>query len=91
MRPGGRAVLIGYVAGKTLALDLPSFLAQDITLLPVNMVRRPVPDDVFHRLLTDLTQQRLTLNTTAYPFARIAQALEARTGGNVAGTVAITM
>lgn len=91
MRPGGRAVLIGYVAGKTLTLDLPSLLARDITLLPLNMVRRPVPDEVFHRLLTDLTEQRLTLNTTAYPFTRIAHALQARTGGKVAGTVAITM
>jgi NADPH:quinone reductase-like Zn-dependent oxidoreductase len=91
MRPGGRAVLIGYVAGKTLTLDLPSFLAHDIRLLPLNMVRRPVPDEVFHRLLTGLTERRLILNTTTYPFARIAEALEARTGGKVSGTVAVTM
>ncbi|MET9382092.1 zinc-binding alcohol dehydrogenase family protein [Streptomyces sp. NPDC002928] len=91
MRPGGRAVLIGYVAGKTLSIDLPSLLARDVTLLPMNMVRRHVPDEVFHRLLNDLTDRRLILNTTTYPFGHLPAAVEARHQGTVAGTLAVTM
>lgn len=39
VRPGGRAVLIGYLAGTSVELDLPSWLLDDVALLPVNMIR----------------------------------------------------
>ena len=39
VRPSGRAVLIGYAAGTTATLDLPAFLASDVALLPVNLIR----------------------------------------------------
>ncbi|GAB1331955.1 quinone oxidoreductase family protein [Streptomyces sennicomposti] len=91
MRSGGRAVLIGYTAGRTLSVDLPTLMAQDITLLPMNMVRRQVPDEVFHKLLQDLGDGRLKLNTTAYPFTDLAEAITARTAGSASGTVAVTM
>lgn len=40
VRPGGRAVSIGYVDGTGLTLDLPNWLLQDVALLPLNMIRR---------------------------------------------------
>ena len=40
VRPGGRAVLIGYVAGTSTTLDLPNWLLDDVALLPMNMIRR---------------------------------------------------
>jgi NADPH2:quinone reductase len=40
VRPGGRAVVVGYVAGTSLGLDLPNWLLEDVALLPVNMIRR---------------------------------------------------
>ncbi|GHB37110.1 alcohol dehydrogenase [Flexivirga endophytica] len=40
VRPGGRAVLIGYVTGEEATLDLPNWLLQDVALLPTNMIRR---------------------------------------------------
>ncbi|MEU3957508.1 zinc-binding dehydrogenase [Streptomyces achromogenes] len=91
MRHGGRAVLIGYVAGKTLSIDLPALLAQDVTLLPMNMVRRHVPDDVFHRLLSALGDGSLKLNTTTRPFSDLPETITARTDGSVTGTLAVTM
>ncbi|MEW2443680.1 hypothetical protein [Micromonospora marina] len=42
VRAGGRAVSIGYVAGKDATLDLPNWLLLDVPLLPVNMIRRSV-------------------------------------------------
>ncbi|MEU2441518.1 zinc-binding alcohol dehydrogenase family protein [Streptomyces rubradiris] len=91
MRPGGRAVLIGYVAGTTLRVDLPTLMSRDVALLPMNMVRRHVPAEVFDRLLRDLTDGRLTLRTTVLPFARLAEAVETRRKGGVRGTLAVLM
>jgi NADPH2:quinone reductase len=91
MRPGGRAVLIGYVAGTTLRVDLPALMARDVTLLPMNMVRRHVPDEVFDRLLRDLTDGRLALRTTVLSFTEIARAVAARRKGGGRGTLAVLM
>ncbi|MFZ3475668.1 hypothetical protein ACODT3_41870 [Streptomyces sp. 4.24] len=91
MRPGGRAVLIGYVAGRTLAVDLPALLARDVRLLPVNMVRRAVPDEEFHRLLGDLTSGRLTLRTRARAFAELPEAVADRRAGAVSGALAVVL
>jgi NADPH:quinone reductase-like Zn-dependent oxidoreductase len=34
--PGGRACLVGYMAGKIVTLDLPRLLVADVRLLPIN-------------------------------------------------------
>ncbi|MDJ1132143.1 quinone oxidoreductase family protein [Streptomyces iconiensis] len=89
--PGGRVVMIGYVAGKTLTLDLPNLMAADVSLLPVNMVRRSVPDDVLTTLLTELGSGTFALNTLTFPLTDLNKALEVRAGSGVSGTVAVTM
>lgn len=38
--PGGKAVLIGYLAGTNLKIDLAAFIQRDVALLPLNMLRR---------------------------------------------------
>ncbi|MEU6393574.1 zinc-binding dehydrogenase [Streptomyces sp. NPDC046939] len=91
VRPGGRVVLIGYVAGTTLSVDLPALLAKDIALLPVNMVRRKVPVDVFHTLLDDLGTCRLHLHTTTHAFTDLGKAIAARGTGAVSGALAVTL
>ena len=40
VRPGGRAVAVGYVAGVETTVHLPSWLLDDVALLPVNMIRQ---------------------------------------------------
>ncbi|MGW8375102.1 zinc-binding dehydrogenase [Streptomyces sp. ODS28] len=89
LNPGARAVLIGYTRGTELTLDLPNLFAADVSLLPVNMIRRHVPDDVFTGLLDDLTTGRLTLAAHAWPLSGIAEAVEARRKGAVTGTAAV--
>ncbi|MHB1065203.1 MAG: hypothetical protein ACYC1Z_12070 [Georgenia sp.] len=37
---GGRAALIGYVAGTSTTLDLRNWLLDHVALLPVSMIRR---------------------------------------------------
>ncbi|MEK8146020.1 hypothetical protein NKH18_47015 [Streptomyces sp. M10(2022)] len=76
---------------EALTLDLPNLLAADVSLIPMNMVRRHVPDDVFETLLTELANGALRLNTTAFAFTDLNKALEARTDGSISGTIAVTM
>ncbi|MET8613804.1 hypothetical protein [Streptomyces misionensis] len=79
------------MAGTTLRVDLPTLMSRDIALLPMNMVRRHVPAEVFDRLLRDLTDGRLTVRTTALPFARMAEAVETRRKGRGRGSIAVLM
>ncbi len=77
VRPGGRAVLVGYLAGTTIELDLPAFMQRDVSLHPLNMIRRDgdgravAPD-----LLARLADGRLSLDVTAFALTEAAQAME---------------
>jgi len=59
VRPGGRAVLIGYTAGEQVCLSIPDLLALDVSLLPLNMMRSRVPKDVASSLLARFADDRL--------------------------------
>ena len=63
VRPGGRAVLVGYTAGEQVELDLPALMHGDVALLPLNMRRRRVPPGVTAHLLDDVAAGRLTVDT----------------------------
>lgn len=77
VRPGGRAVLIGYTAGATLQLDIAHFLQRDVALLPLNMFRREAegraaaPD-----LLARLADGRLHLDVKPFALSDAAAALD---------------
>lgn len=86
VRPGGRAVVIGYVTGVKVEIDLPSWLLDDVALLPVNMIRqerraREVAADLAQRLATG----ELRLDVESFPLARAAHALDQLRAGQVRG------
>ncbi|GGV63158.1 quinone oxidoreductase [Streptomyces longisporoflavus] len=86
VRRGGRAVVIGYVAGPRVELDLPSWLLDEVALLPVNMIRqerraREVSGDLARRL----SEGDLTLAVEEFGLAEAAEALGALRGGRVRG------
>jgi NADPH2:quinone reductase len=77
VRPGGRAVLVGYTAGPTLQLDIAHFLQRDVALLPLNMFRREAAGRAAApELLTRLADGRLHLDVQPFAFADAARALE---------------
>jgi NADPH2:quinone reductase len=77
VRPGGRAVLIGYTAGSTLQLDIAHFLQRDVALLPLNMFRREAAGRAAApELLARLADGRLHLEVQSFPLADAAIALE---------------
>lgn len=77
VRPGGRAVLIGYTAGPTLSLDIAHFLQRDVALLPLNMFRREVAGRVAAPgLLERLADGRLHLEVQPFALDDAAAALD---------------
>ncbi len=74
--PGGRAVLVGYTAGRGIQLDLAELMQRDIRLLPLNMLRREaearaaVPE-----LLSRLADGRLQLALRTFALAQAAEAM----------------
>jgi len=77
VRPGGRAVLIGYTAGPTLQLDIAHFLQRDVALLPLNMFRREAAGRAaVPGLLARLADGRLQLDVRSFALADAAAALE---------------
>ena len=77
VRPGGRAVLIGYTAGPTLQLDIAHFLQRDVALLPLNMFRREAEGRAAApELLARLADGRLRLDVRSFALADAAIALE---------------
>lgn len=77
VRPGGRAVLIGYTAGPTLQLDIAHFLQRDVALLPLNMFRREgAGRAAAPELLARLADGRLHLDVQPFALADAALALD---------------
>ncbi|HEY2058059.1 MAG TPA: alcohol dehydrogenase catalytic domain-containing protein [Amycolatopsis sp.] len=77
VRPGGRAAVIGYVTGTEIRVDLPSWLLDDVALLPVNMIRqerraREAAGDLVKRL----SAGELRVAVQKYALADAALALE---------------
>lgn len=88
---GGRAVAIGYVAGTDVAVDLPSWLLDDVALLPVNMIRRERrAREVAGELVTQLASGKLTVDVQRYELADTALALDDLRGGRVRGRPVVT-
>jgi NADPH:quinone reductase len=92
LRPGARAVLVGYTAGTSVAFDLPALFAADVRLLPVNMLRRAAQTGALAaELLTLLTSGELRLPYTVRPLHELPLALEDMRNGRVVGRVALDL
>ncbi|MCE9657495.1 MAG: zinc-binding dehydrogenase [Burkholderiales bacterium] len=75
--PGGRAVLVGYTAGRRVELDLAELMQRDIRLLPLNMLRREAEArTAAPELLARLADGRLSLPLPLRTFS-LSQAAEA--------------
>jgi NADPH2:quinone reductase len=91
VRPGGRAVLIGYVTGTDVRLDLANWLLDDVALLPVNMVRRELEARALAPDLAALmVSGELSLGVQTFALADTGHALELLAQGKVRGRAVIT-
>lgn len=92
VRPGGRAVLVGYTAGTRVELDLPALMLHDVAVLPLNMIRRaPAAFELADGLLARLSRGELRLALTAYPLADADAAWARLVGGRVDGRLVLAV
>lgn len=89
VKPGGRAVLVGYTAGERVELELPALMHGDVALLPLNMRRRRVPPEVTAALLEDFAAGRLTLRTDAVTLDEVERGIERLRAGRAAGRLVL--
>jgi NADPH:quinone reductase len=91
VRPGGRAVVIGYVTGTEVRLDLPSWLLDDVALLPVNMIRRERrAREVAGELIRRLSAGELRVGVQRFDLAEAALALDELRAGRIRGRAVVT-
>ncbi|AWB94229.1 NADPH:quinone reductase [Aeromicrobium chenweiae] len=90
VRPGGRAVSIGYVAGDDVRLGLSNWLLDDVALLPVNMIRRErEARALLPELAAMLVSGDLTLDHETFGMDDLGQALELLGTGRVRGRAVV--
>jgi NADPH:quinone reductase len=89
VKPGGRAVLVGYTAGEQVTLNLPSLMFADVTLIPLNMRRRRVDPAAFAALLEDFATGRLTIRTDVISPDEVAEGIERVRAGRHSGRLVL--
>lgn len=90
VRSGGRAVVLGYSAGRHVDIDLQKFVFADVSLLPVNLIQRaPGLSDVGDRLLIRLARGELTLPVQRTHPAGLQAATESLRAGAIVGKLVL--
>lgn len=89
VEPGGRAVLVGYTAGKEACFSLPRLMAADVSLLPLNMMRRRLPKGLESQLVTDVAEGRLRVEVETVPPEDVAEAIARLERGAVSGRIVL--
>lgn len=83
---GGRAALIGYVAGTSTTLDLPNRLLDDVALLPVSMIRRArAARELAPRMAHMLVTGDIRLEVESFGFGQVAEVLDQLRSGGLRG------
>jgi NADPH:quinone reductase-like Zn-dependent oxidoreductase len=89
VRPGGRAVLVGYTAGERVSIELPELMTTDVALLPLNMMRTRVPREVALELLDDVAAGRLQVAIDVVGLDRLDDAIARLRAGEATGRVVL--
>ena len=89
VRPGGRAVLLGYTAGTRVCFELPALLTADVSLLPLNMRRRRPPPELLSGLVEDFAAGRLRVATEVVELRELNEAIARLEEGRAKGRVVL--
>ena len=89
--PGGRIALVGYTAGESVALDLPSLLFHDVSLLPVNLIRWRVlaGDALSAAARADVLRARTPSPLQTFALTEVREAVETLGSGRAIGRVVL--
>ena len=88
--PGGRIALVGYTAGRTVALDLPTLMDREVSLLPLNLFRRPSrTQEAAATVLALLRDGDLHLPLTRFDLEDLTSAVRSLARGETVGRVVL--
>src|SRR5690606_26686310 len=74
---GGRGVLVGYLGGSRLTFELTEFIQRDVSLLPLNMLRREAAGRAAApALLERIADGTLHVERRSFAFADAGKALD---------------
>ncbi|MDY7086407.1 MAG: zinc-binding dehydrogenase [Actinomycetota bacterium] len=91
VRQGGRAVVVGYVAGTRVTIDLPDWLLDDVALLPVNMIRRERrARELAPALIRKLAAGELSVAVESVSLGEAVDALGRMRSGHVRGRAVLS-
>ncbi|MFN8222193.1 MAG: zinc-binding alcohol dehydrogenase family protein [Gaiellales bacterium] len=92
LAPGGKVVVVGYVAGTSTTLDLVGLLVHDVSIHALNgMNREPSSLPQAARWLDEIDSGRLTLPLTPFRFAQLDEAIARVRVSPSPGRVVLTM
>jgi NADPH:quinone reductase-like Zn-dependent oxidoreductase len=87
---GGRIVVVGYTAGRETCFDLPTLLDADVSLLPVNLFRRPARAREAATLVLEMMRDgSVSLPVTTFSLDDLSSALAALSKGSTIGRVVL--
>lgn len=87
---GGRAVLVGYTLGTAITLDLPNWLLQEVSLLPVNMIRNDAhAEEIAPKLASQVAAGEIRLDVELFGLADIGEALARLRAGRLSGRAVV--
>lgn len=91
VRQGGRAVVIGYVAGTRVTIDLPNWLLDDVALLPVNMIRHERrARELAPALIEKLAAGELSVAVESVPLGEAVETIGRMRSGHVRGRAVLS-
>jgi NADPH:quinone reductase len=92
IRPGGRAMLVGYAGEDILEVSLTALISADVSLVPLNLIFRAAEvEAAAPRLLERVEAGELEVRMNVFPFAELADALALLRAGTGAGRVVCTV
>lgn len=90
MAPGGRVVLVGYTAGPAVTFDLPALMEADVSLLPLNLFRRPERTGQAAAAVLELLRHgHIELPITRFALDDLGPAVESLAKGDTVGRVVL--
>ena len=90
MRPGGRIALVGYAGGVDIALDATALLVHDVSILPVNGMRREAESVARAGVWLDaLARGELVLPVESHPVEALDDAVAAVLASPSRGRIAV--
>jgi NADPH:quinone reductase-like Zn-dependent oxidoreductase len=91
-RPGARAVIVGYTGGERVTLHLPNFIAHDVQLRPLSLLRwGPTVHHAADELLADVRDGRLPLRIVRRPLADLPEAFARLVDDRLQGRLVVTL